>query len=290
MDIRGLGYLVVEATDVEAWRSFGTEVLGLAVGRSAPPGELWLKMDERPFRIAVVPGESDRLAATGWEMPSAQAFDVAVDELESAGVAVKRGGAAEASSRRVRSLARFDDPAGATLELFHAPVQDHDVFVSPTGVSGFVTGELGMGHVVMVTPSFEETLAFYTGVLGFRESDWMDLDGTALAFLHCNARHHSLALAAGDRSALAHFMVEAATIDDVGYALDRFVDQGVRIKQGLGRHSNDRMLSFYAATPARFDVEFGCGGLHIDDATWTSQEITKTSFWGHRRPPKPPSG
>jgi 3,4-dihydroxy-9,10-secoandrosta-1,3,5(10)-triene-9,17-dione 4,5-dioxygenase len=118
----------------------------------------------------------------------------------------------------------------------------------------------------------------------------MDLGGMRLAFLHCNPRHHSLALADADRSALAHFMVEAATIDDVGYALDRFEDRGIRVKQGLGRHSNDRMLSFYAATPGRFDVEFGWGGIHIDDATWTSQEITKTSFWGHRRPPKPPSG
>jgi 3,4-dihydroxy-9,10-secoandrosta-1,3,5(10)-triene-9,17-dione 4,5-dioxygenase len=281
---------MIEATDVAAWHSFGTEVLGLAVGRSAPDGELWLKMDERPYRIAVVEGEEDRLVAAGWELASARELDEAVGELEAAGVTVERGDPEEAASRRVRSLLRFVDPGGASVELFHAPVQDHAVFVSPAGVSGFVTGALGMGHVVMLTPEFDRALDFYTGVLGFRESDWMDLNGMRLAFLHCNARHHSLALAAADRSALAHFMLEAAAVDDVGYALDRFADHGIRLKQGLGRHSNDRMLSFYAATPARFDVEFGCGGIRIDDAAWTSQEITKTSLWGHRRPPKPVSG
>jgi hypothetical protein len=33
-----------------------------------------------------------------------------------------------------------------------------------------------------------------------------------------------------------------------------------------------------------FDVEFGYGGLRIEDATWTVSEITKPSFWGHRPP------
>ncbi len=29
-------------------------------------------------------------------------------------------------------------------------------------------------------------------------------------------------------------------------------------------------------------VEVGCGGVHVDDATWTTDEITKVSFWGHK--------
>jgi hypothetical protein len=31
-------------------------------------------------------------------------------------------------------------------------------------------------------------------------------------------------------------------------------------------------------------VEFGCGGLRVDEpADTTTYEITKVSFWGHRR-------
>ena len=33
----------------------------------------------------------------------------------------------------------------------------------------------------------------------------------------------------------------------------------------LGRHVNDKMLSFYMKTPGGFDVEFGCEGLQVDD-------------------------
>ena len=286
MDIRGLGYLVIEASDVGAWRTFATDIVGFAVA-DLSGDELHLKMDERPFRFVIVPGEADRLVTAGWEVPNQAALDAAVTELDAAGVAVERSGADEATARRVRGLIRFVDPGGAALELFCAPVQDHAVFVSPVGVSRFVTGQLGMGHIVMMTPVFEEALAFYTGVLGFKVSDWMLLGETQLCFLHCNRRHHSLALGSAAHSGLAHFMVEAGSIDDVGYALDRFLDGEIRIKQGLGRHSNDQMLSFYAGTPGHFDIEFGCDGIEVDDLTWTSQEITKTSIWGHRRPPRP---
>ena len=285
MDVRGLGYLEIEASDVGAWRTYATDVVGLAVAGSSDEA-LYLKMDERPFRFVIVPGEADRLNSVGWEVPNEAALDAAEAELEAAGVAVERGTADEAAARRVRELIRFVDPGGSALELFCAPVQDHTLFVSPVGVSRFVTGQLGMGHIVLMTSAFEETLAFYTDVLGFRVSDWMMLGQMQLCFLHCNRRHHSVALGAADRSGLGHFMVEAGSIDDVGYALDRFQDHEIRIKQGLGRHSNDQMFSFYAATPGGFDIEFGYGGIEVDDLTWTSQEITKTSFWGHRRPPR----
>ena len=79
-------------------------------------------------------------------------------------------------------------------------------------------------------------------------------------------------------------MVEAATLDDVGYALERHHDSGTPISSGLGRHTNDRMLSFYSRSPSGFDVEFGFGGLLVDEATWTVAQVSRPSFWGHRRP------
>jgi 3,4-dihydroxy-9,10-secoandrosta-1,3,5(10)-triene-9,17-dione 4,5-dioxygenase len=42
------------------------------------------------------------------------------------------------------------------------------------------------------------------------------------------------------------------------------------------------MVSFYCGSPSGFDVEFGCGGLRVDEATWSVTEITKPSSWGHR--------
>ena len=287
MRVQRLGYLVFESTNLDGWRQFATETLGMAVGRRSDDQTLYLRMDDQPFRIAVVAGTEDGLRYSGWQVANKTSLERLTEELTEAGVAVEHVDAAEAQHRGVGDLVRVTDPGGAALELFCSPVLDHDVFVSPVGVSGFVTGALGLGHIVMITPAFAETRSFYVDLLGFKQSDSMKLDGMQIEFLHCNPRHHSLALAAGPRSMLAHFMVEVKSIDDVGYALDRCEANGVRVKQGIGRHSNDEMISFYAQAPGRCDFEYGWGGLLIDDATWAVQEITKTSHWGHRRPPRP---
>ena len=39
----------------------------------------------------------------------------------------------------------------------------------------------------------------------------------------------------------------------------------VKMSATLGRHVNDKMLSFYMKTPGGFDIEFGCEGLEVAD-------------------------
>jgi len=285
MDIRALGYIAIGAVDVGAWSSFGGQVLGMMTD-TTESGVLLLRADERPYRLRIRPAAEDRLDAAGWEVAGSAALEQAAQELEKAGVGVHRD-PARARERRVTDLVAFDAPDGTRHELFWGAELDHVPFISPVGTSGFVTGPLGLGHVVLATDALDEARRFYVDVMGFRLSDTMTLGGTRVVFLHCNGRHHSLALGEGRGPALSHFMVEVNSVDDVGYALDRAVDHGVRIRQSLGRHTNDGMLSFYAATPSGFSVEYGWGGRVIDDATWVPTETSRGSYWGHRRPPRP---
>ena len=53
---------------------------------------------------------------------------------------------------------------------------------------------------------------------------------------------------------------------------------------GLGRHPNDRMFSFYVHTPSGFLLEFGAGGIVVDDADWEIKSYTRLSEWGHHHP------
>jgi hypothetical protein len=91
-------------------------------------------------------------------------------------------------------------------------------------------------------------------------------------------------------------MFEVKSVDDVGLALDRTWRSGLRIMQTLGRHPNDRMLSFYAKTPSGFQFEYGWGGREIDDANWdATKSYDHISEWGHQPPqfvaqPPPPPG
>ena len=55
IDIRGLSYFVAESADPVQWQRYATDVLGMMVSE-APAGGLYVKMDERPFRMLIVPG------------------------------------------------------------------------------------------------------------------------------------------------------------------------------------------------------------------------------------------
>jgi len=53
----------------------------------------------------------------------------------------------------------------------------------------------------------------------------------------------------------------------------------------LGGHPNDRMFSFYVKTPSGFAIEYGWGGLTIDDEeTWVVRTYDKLDIWGHFPP------
>ena len=98
----------------------------------------------------------------------------------------------------------------------------------------------------------------------------IDLAGIELEvrFFHCNGRHHSVALARAPfemPQCLHHVMFEANSRDDVGAAFDRAWEAGLPIPNGLGRHDNDGMFSFYVQSPAGFQVEVGHGARQISE-------------------------
>jgi 3,4-dihydroxy-9,10-secoandrosta-1,3,5(10)-triene-9,17-dione 4,5-dioxygenase len=289
--ISSLGYLRIESTDPQKWREFGTKVLGMAEGRG-PQDLVLLRMDDFPARLIITGGDSDRLLAPGWEVKDDASFDAISRALSDAGVPFKAGTDSHLSERRVARLLTFDDPAGSTHEVFAGAALDSRPAVTPYGTE-FVTGDLGMGHVVMPAPDLEPALRFWTDVMGFQLRDSMrlapELFGLPagspplwMRFLGVNARHHSLALAPfpADPGAV-HLMIETGSIDDVGRALDRANRRKAPVSASLGRHANDLMVSFYVKTPGGFDIEYGTGGRLVDDATWVARETTAISLWGH---------
>lgn len=172
------------------------------------------------------------------------------------------------------------DTSGNRVEFFHDQRVSEQPWTPGRSMSGFLTGEFGLGHLVVAVQGIEDALAFYTDRLGFRLSDRL---GEALYFLGCNPRHHSIGLAnIGGQPRTLHVMLEVLELDDVGRAFDLCVDEGIRSSL-IGLHANDRMTSFYITTPSGFEVEYGWHGLLVDDSTWTTGVIDRPSIWGHRQ-------
>ncbi len=290
-NIQALAYVVAESTQPSNWRQFGEQTLGMA-GADAPEGGVYLKMDERAFRIAVQKGSEDRYHASGWEVGGPEAFAETVAKLEKAGVKVTRGSEALRAARKVQDVVSFSDPAGNRHELVWGFITDFQRFMSPVGVQSFVTGEQGMGHTVLpAAPKFDETYAFFRDVLGFGLSDIFrhkfgpepNAPVARIYFLHCaNSRHHSLALfEAPIPSGCVHIMAEVPSMDEVGRGYDRMQKNKVKLIATLGRHVNDKMVSFYMNTPSNFAIEYGYGGLTVDWNHHTAFETTAVSLWGH---------
>lgn len=285
--IEALAYVVAQSTDIEKWRHFGEQVLGMA-SAPAPDDGLYLKMDDRPFRFYIVPGDEDRYFASGWQVADKTAYDDALDELKAAGVECEPSTEALRATRQVSGLASFTDPSGNRHELTWGHTGKAAPFKSPIGVPSFKTGDYGLGHTVLPALEFDATEKLFVDVLGFGLSDEFKFQPAPEApvmrmhFMHCNGRHHSLALGEMPHPAgCIHVMVEVESMTEVGKAHDRMEANDVKLMATLGEHENDHMTSFYMNTPSNFALEFGWNGKIVDPETYETTHGEKVSTWGH---------
>lgn len=294
-NVRSLGYFVFEVSSLEAWDHFLTEVIGVERGVALGEGLVPYRTDERAARILLRRGSADDLVALGFEVANREALDRVTEHVASLGHSIERGSAGEAEARGVEGFARTFEPGGVAVELFHGPVIADTPFRRDVVASGFVTGEQGVGHLALRAHDIDETRTYFEQVLSFALSDHIrcTLPGNFevdITFLHVNPRHHTVALGSGLPKHVHHFMLQMGSLDDVGAALDRAFANRVRVVQSLGRHPNDKMVTFYCVTPSGFECEVGWGGLTVDDSTWEPTTYDRVSDWGHqspyRRPPK----
>jgi 2,3-dihydroxybiphenyl 1,2-dioxygenase len=284
-----LGYLVLDVPDPDSLSEVCADIVGLIPGEPTASGGSTWRDDEHAQRLIVEPGSANDAVAVGFEAVDAEAFDSTVARLQAIGQTVVDD-AERAEDRRVARLARTTTPWGPEAEIVLAPAQAAEPFSSTLMPGGFLTDGVGFGHAVFVTMAFEESAAFLTDGLGFTQSDWLEMEiaeGITLEvrFFHCNARHHTIALARAPfdlPQVLHHIMFETNDRDDVGAAFDRLWASDLGIPNGLGRHDNDGMFSFYLQTPAGFQIEVGHGARVVTDEWDDNRAYDAISAWGHQ--------
>ncbi len=281
-EVRSLGYVVISAGDLDAWETFATELVGLQVAERTED-RLRLRNDQAWYRLDVQRGDAEGVTTLGWEVSGPAELVEFAKILESAGYDVTEESADVARDRGAMGVISFTDPDGLRVELFYGQKVDKRKFVSPTGAD-FVTGEGGLGHVFQLVNDEERFRQLYLELLGFKLSDYIEFGPIFGTFTHCNPRHHSFAFAAVPNApkGIGHIMFEVEDIDTVGRAYDKVVKEGIApLAISFGRHSNDQMMSFYVNSPSGFQIEYGTGGLLIDDSTWRPSRFDVPNFWGH---------
>jgi 2,3-dihydroxybiphenyl 1,2-dioxygenase len=285
-----LGYVVIETQRFSDWRRFGRDAIGMHLD-DGPPDAIRFRLDDNECRFLLQRGPGEDVTTLGWHLADHETLDTVLARITRHGVPVTEGTDEEAALRGVERLLRFPGPNGLAQEVFTrartgaAPLQ-----MAASG--GFVTGAAGMGHVAVTTTKPHQVRGYYDGVFDARLSDYIDETISGLKFkirfLRVNERHHSVAIAAVNhlrlnpiRTRVQHLNIQVAGLDDMTAAYQRVKQLGFRMALGVGQHTNDKELSFYAVTPSGFDWEVGWNPIVVDEATWEPATHRGISIWGH---------
>jgi 2,3-dihydroxybiphenyl 1,2-dioxygenase len=278
-----LAYVGVEVPEPGSLDAFFADVIGLVPGDER---HTW-RNDGKAQRVLVQQGSANDAAFVGFEARDQRAFDDTVARLDAAGFDTADG---DATERRAQRLVRVAAPWGMPVELVLGLADALTPFSSSLVPGGFLTEGVGFGHAVFGTQNFDESHRFLVDGLGLGQSDWLETElapGIELEvrFYHCNPRHHTIALAKAPfelPQTLHHLMFETNERDDVGAAFDRAWATDLGIPNGLGRHDNDGMFSFYVQSPAGFQVEVGHGAKVVGEDWDGNHKYDRISAWGHQ--------
>ena len=132
------------------------------------------------------------------------------------------------------------DPNGIRLEL----VDEFHVWAEPPMVE---LRPVDIVHPFIATPHFDESLAFYTDVLGFLVSDYIAYQ---TAFLRGEDRyHHSLAVRRSETVSVDHIAFSMKSFDHVMRAHGRARYKGINVTSDIVNHSASRSIAFYMHEP-----------------------------------------
>lgn len=287
-----LGYIVIETEKFSDWRRFGRDAIGMHLD-DGPTDAMRFRLDDNECRFLLQRGPAEDVTTLGWHLDDHEAFETVLARVRNHGVPVTEGGDEEAALRGVERLVRFPGPNGLTQEVFTRARTGAALLQMATD-GGFVTGEAGMGHVAVCTTKPHQVRGYYDALLDARLSDYIDetISGVKckIRFLRVNERHHTVAIAAVNRMRLnpirtrvQHLNTQVADLDDMTAAYQRVKQLGFRMALGVGQHTNDKELSFYAVTPSGFDWEVGWNPIVVDETTWEPCTYRGISIWGHTR-------
>src|SRR3989442_10790786 len=121
MAVTELGYMGVGAKDLDAWKDYATNILGMELRPGEDDRRCYLRMDYWHHRIVLHDDPSDDLMYLGFRTAGSDELHSLRNLLSEAGVKVRVASAEEAAERHVLELLKLSDPEGTPIEIFHGP-------------------------------------------------------------------------------------------------------------------------------------------------------------------------
>jgi 2,3-dihydroxy-p-cumate/2,3-dihydroxybenzoate 3,4-dioxygenase len=249
-----LGYVGINVTDIERARPFYENIVGLQFVDTASDGSVRYRCSGDYYNVVLHPSPHPGFRYVGLMLQDDQQYETLRTRLEARGIPYEKISSEECGQRRLESGWRISEPhLQAAFEFYRPLPGDQRVCFTPS-----VTRIQRIGHVVLATPQYEQTLAFLRDVLNFAESD--EIERTIAFFrLFPNPYHHGIGVGSASRNILHHVNFMVSEIDDVGAALNRFKKNDVPIVFGPGRHIASNSIFLYYLDPDGMTLEYSFG-------------------------------
>jgi hypothetical protein len=150
-----------------------------------------------------------------------------------------------------------------------------------------------LGHVVMQTTKYIETLTWYLDHLGMIVSDFLYYPGRrdrgpVMSFIRCDrgqtpADHHTLAMALGPSNRYIHSAYQVSDFDAMAAGSRYLAGLGYHRSWGIGRHIQGSQIFDYWRDPDGFLVEHFSDGDMFDSTLepgWAPFTASGLSQWG----------
>ncbi|MEO3756689.1 VOC family protein [Mycobacterium sp. B14F4] len=150
-----------------------------------------------------------------------------------------------------------------------------------------------LGHVVLQSTRFIESLDWYLDHFGLIVSDFMYYAGQrdrgpTMSFIRCDrgstpADHHSLAMALGPSNRYVHSAYQVCDLDAIAAGGEYLRDSGYHRSWGIGRHIQGSQLFDYWRDPDGFLVEHFADGDMFDNTLepgWAPFTASGLAQWG----------
>jgi len=150
-----------------------------------------------------------------------------------------------------------------------------------------------IGHVVLQSTKFRQTLDWYLQHLGMIVSDFQFFDGQrergpVMSFIRCDrgdtpTDHHTLAMALGPSNRYVHSAYQVADLDSLAAGGQYLLERGYQRSWGIGRHIEGSQIFDYWRDPDGFLVEHFSDGDLFDctvEPGWAPMTASGLAQWG----------
>ena len=279
--VAGLRSVALNVPDLARGEAFYAETWHLDVA-AREPGALYLRGSG-----------SDACLLALHRAPEVSIRDVTFRARSAAALASIAERAPRAGGRIARPIGPLDEPGGGVgltivdphgriLRVVHGDAPHADATNRPDRPQR-------LAHVVLNSHDVAASQAFFEQALGFVLADRTRI----MAFMNCNADHHSVALGDADNDALNHIAFLMPDLDSVMRGAGRMRDAGYPIEWGPGRHGPGNNAFSYFVGPFEEVIEYTTEVEQIDDDyrvgqphdwTWPPGRVDQ---WGISAPPSP---